>query len=169
MADLEPLKLRFRMVGTADAESLAPLFHAVQVYYFGEAAPSAEDVTAHVRDVILAPGTSCETVVGEVNAKPVALATFAVLYPAPGVSGVLYMKELFVDESVRGEGVGDAMMRAMARLARERGCTRMDWTAETSNPGAIGFYDRFGAERVADKVYFRLDAKALASACGEDE
>jgi len=52
-------------------------------------------------------------------------------------------------------------MRFLARLAVERGCVRFDWTAETDNPDALGFYDRLGARRVADKVYYRFDGEAL--------
>jgi hypothetical protein len=46
-------------------------------------------------------------------------------------------------------------------LPLERGCTRFDWTAETGNSEALTFYDRLGARRVEEKVYFRFDGEAL--------
>jgi len=58
-------------------------------------------------------------------------------------------------------------MRFLARLAVERDCVRLDWTAETDNGAALSFYDRLGARRVAEKVYFRFDGDALAAFAGE--
>jgi ribosomal protein S18 acetylase RimI-like enzyme len=61
----------------------------------------------------------------------------------------------------RGQGVGRALMGFLARLAVQRGCVRFDWTAETDNPEALAFYDRLGAGRVAEKVYYRFDGDRL--------
>jgi GNAT superfamily N-acetyltransferase len=36
-----------------------------------------------------------------------------------------YVSELFVGESARGQGVGTQLLEAMAREARERGCSRL--------------------------------------------
>ena len=54
-------------------------------------------------------------------------------------------------------------MRFLAQLAIKRGCVRLDWTAETDNVAALSFYDRLGARRVTEKVYFRFDGEALAA------
>jgi GNAT superfamily N-acetyltransferase len=114
----------------------------------------------HVDAAVLAPG-SCEIAVAEQDGRAVGLATFAVLYPAPGPGGQLFMKDLFALAEARGQGVGCALMAFLARLAMERGCLRFDWTAETDNPTALEFYDRLGASRVAEKVYYRFEGKAL--------
>ena len=43
----------------------------------------------------------------------------------------------------------------------QRGAVRLDWTSETTNPRAVDFYDRIGAQRVTEKVYFRFDGDRL--------
>ena len=73
------------------------------------------------------------------------------------------MKDLFTVAEARGRGVGKVLMRFLARLAVERGCVRLDWTAETDNAAALSFYDRLGARRVTEKVYYRFDGEALAA------
>ena len=80
---------------------------------------------------------------------------------APSLGGQLFMKDLFVAPEARGRGAGQALMEFLARLALARGCVRFDWTAETSNPAALAFYDRLGARRIEEKVYFRFDGEAL--------
>jgi GNAT superfamily N-acetyltransferase len=104
---------------------------------------------------------SCEIALAEQDGHAVGLATFAVLYPAPGLGGQLFMKDLFTLAEARGQGVGQTLMRFLAQLAVERRCVRLDWTAETDNPGALAFYDRLGAARVAEKVYYRCEGETL--------
>lgn len=88
-------------------------------------------------------------------------ATYTLLHPAPTADGTLFLKDLYVSAAARGKGVGIALMRHLARVAYDLGCTRFDWTAETDNPSALAFYDELGAERVTEKVYFRLSADRL--------
>jgi ribosomal protein S18 acetylase RimI-like enzyme len=71
------------------------------------------------------------------------------------------MKDLFTLAEARGRGVGRTLMAFLARQAMERGCVRFDWTAETDNPEALAFYDRLGARRVAEKVYYRFEGETL--------
>ena len=153
-------ELRIGVAEASDETALAALFHAVDLHYWGAAAPSREAMAEHVRRNIVA-ARSCEIAIAELHGKPVGLATFAVLYPAPGPAGQLFMKDLFTLAEARGHGIGRALMAFLAQLAIARGCARFDWTAETDNPDALGFYDRLGARRVAEKVYYRFEGEAL--------
>ena len=153
------MAVEVRLATPADGEALVDLFHAIDAHYWGAAAPSRAAMARHIEGLL--PFRSCEIAIARQDVRPVGLATFAVLYPAPGLGGQLFMKDLFTIAQVRGQGVGRTIMRFLARLAVERGCVRFDWTAETDNPDALGFYDWLGARRVADKVYYRFDGEAL--------
>jgi len=156
------MPVEVRIAGDADREVLARLFYAVEAHYSGEQAPTREAVARHVGETILTCRT-CEIAIAEMDGRAVGLATFGVLYPAPGLGGHFLMKDLFTVAEARGQGVGRALLRFLARLAIERRCVRLDWTAETDNPAALSFYDRLGARRVTEKVYFRFDGEALAA------
>lgn len=149
-----------RLAARADRDELVRLFHAIDVHYRGEAAPSREAMASHIDAAVLAPW-SCEIAIAEQRGHAVGLATFAVLYPAPGLGGQLFMKDLFTHATARGQGICHALMGFLARLAVERGCVRFDWTAETDNPEALAFYGRLGARRVAEKVYYRFAGETL--------
>jgi len=155
-----PAVIDVRLAAPADREQLVALFHAMEVHYWGAAAPSQAAMARHVDEAVLA-FRSCEIALAERAGRAVGLATFAVLYPAPGLGGQLFMKDLFALAEARGQGVGRALMRFLASLAVERGCVRFDWTAETDNPKALSFYDRLGAGRVAEKVYYRFEGDSL--------
>lgn len=65
------------------------------------------------------------------------------IHPDKGTEMFLY--ELGVDEAFRGRGVGAALVRALADLARERGCYGMWVLTDHDNEGAIATYRRAGA------------------------
>jgi ribosomal protein S18 acetylase RimI-like enzyme len=53
-------------------------------------------------------------------------------------------------------------MRALAGIARSRGCVRIDWTTERDNLQAQAAYKALGAAILDEKIYYRLDAEAIA-------
>lgn len=78
------------------------------------------------------------------------------------------MKDLFTSAAVRGPGVGQSLMRFIAAFAVEHGCTRLDWTAETTTPKAAECYLALGASLVEEKQSFRLDNQRLAAFTMQD-
>ena len=150
-----------RPATSADAAALAELFHLCDRHYWGDKAAPLAEIAVHVRDRVLADDASAGILLAEADGKAVGFACFALLYPAPDCGGQVYMKELFVREAARGDGVGIALMRAVAQHGIARGAVRLDWTAEETNPRAVAFYDRLGAKRVTEKVYFRFDGETL--------
>lgn len=59
------------------------------------------------------------------------------------------------------------MLRALARIALERDCGRLDWSVLTWNELAISFYRQIGAKSMDDWTMFRLTGEALAQVAGE--
>lgn len=66
------------------------------------------------------------------------------------------MNDLYVDEEVRGQGVGRALIEAAADVGRERGANRLEWSTEPGNVTAQRLYDTTGAER-SEWVEYTLD------------
>jgi GNAT superfamily N-acetyltransferase len=70
---------------------------------------------------------------------------FAVLFrPA---RGACELDGLFIEPGRMGSGVGRALIDDAARIARERGATRIEVVA---NPEAVGFYERVGFTGAAE-------------------
>jgi GNAT superfamily N-acetyltransferase len=55
---------------------------------------------------------------------------------------VCYLADLFVDETVRGQGAARALIEAVAAAARARGCPRYYWLTKQDNVRARGLYDK---------------------------
>ena len=79
----------------------------------------------------------------------------------------LLIKELYVRETGRGRGIGDALMRAAAKEAVAHGCALMKWQVADWNTPARAFYERLGA--AADPVWvdYSLSETALRKLADE--
>jgi ribosomal protein S18 acetylase RimI-like enzyme len=68
-------------------------------------------------------------------------------HPDKGTEMFLY--ELAVDESARRQGIGRALVEALAELARERGCYGMFVLTDDDNVAARATYRRAGGREVS--------------------
>jgi GNAT superfamily N-acetyltransferase len=79
----------------------------------------------------------------------------------------LYLEDLFVLPAERRHGYGRELLRALARIAVERGCGRFEWSVLHWNEPAIRFYRALGATPLDEWGLFRLTGAALAALADE--
>lgn len=68
--------------------------------------------------------------------------------------GGLYLEDLFVTESMRGQGVGKALFGYLGKLCKDLELPRMDWVVLDWNTPAQDVYRRMGANHVSHVVLF---------------
>jgi GNAT superfamily N-acetyltransferase len=104
---------------------------------------------------------AAEVLLAEEGGRAVGFALFFHNYSTflgkPGI----YLEDLFVDPAQRGQGTGKALLKAVAKLAVERGCGRFEWAVLDWNAPAIGFYQSLGAQPMADWTVMRVTGEAL--------
>ena len=74
----------------------------------------------------------------------------------------LYLEDVFVKPHLRRKGIGLALLKKLAAIARERDYGRMEWSVLDWNEPAINFYKKLGAVPLDDWTMFRLTGDALA-------
>jgi GNAT superfamily N-acetyltransferase len=74
----------------------------------------------------------------------------------------LYLEDLFVKPEKRGKGYGRALLIELAKIARYRGCGRMEWAVLDWNEPAIKFYRALGAKPMHEWTVFRLTRDGIA-------
>lgn len=94
---------------------------------------------------------------GEALGYALYYATFSSFLTSSGV----WLEDLFVRPAHRGEGVGRALLSAVAARASERGGERLEWATLDWNELALGFYRRLGAATMSEWITHRLDGEAL--------
>jgi GNAT superfamily N-acetyltransferase len=123
-----------------------------------------------LREALFGPRPIIEVLIAFSGEEPVGFAlyfmTFSTFRGQPG----LFLEDLFVEPAHRGKKIGTALLAALANIARERGCIRLEWWVLKWNQPAIGFYQRLGATEVDEWGIYRLEGGALSNmAAGKRE
>jgi len=83
--------------------------------------------------------------------------TFSTFLGRPGI----YLEDLYVRESARGRGLGEALLRQLANRTLEIGGGRLEWAVLNWNEPAIGFYKKMGAAPLNEWTTYRVTGENL--------
>ena len=73
----------------------------------------------------------------------------------------IYLEDLYVAPEYRGRGIGHAFFHALARIAVQRGCGRLEWWCLDWNTSSISFYKKLGAEAMDEWTVYRISGDTL--------
>ena len=116
---------------------------------------------ASLEQELFGPDSRVEALLGLEGDQPAAFAVYFHNFSTFLGRRGLYLEDLFVHPPFRRRGYGRAMLGALARIARERGCGRFEWAVLDWNAPAIEFYRSLGAEVLPDWRICRLTGEAL--------
>lgn len=105
---------------------------------------------------------AAEALIAERDREAIGYALFFPTFSSFLASTGVWLEDLFVRSDSRGEGVGKALLEAVAALVRERGGERLEWAALDWNELALGFYRGIGATTMNEWITHRLDGEALS-------
>ena len=151
---------KIRSATLADVPIILRLIQDLAEY---ERAPNEVTATEkQLADVLFGDKPAAEVVLAFDGEKAVGFAVFFHNFSTwlghPG----LYLEDLFVRPEVRGKGYGRALLIHLAKVARERGCGRMEWAVLNWNEPAIDFYRKLGASPLDEWTVFRLTRDGIA-------
>jgi len=155
-----PENFQIRPARVQDVPVILQLIHDLATY---ERAP--DEVTAteeQLVDVLFGERPAAEVLLAFKGTLPVGFAVyffnFSTWLARPG----LYLEDLFVKPEKRGKGYGRALLVELAKIARDRGCGRMEWAVLNWNEPAIKFYRALGAKPMNEWTVFRLTRDEIA-------
>lgn len=148
-----------RRAAAADASLLLELVDALADYE-KLARPDAGARERLVRDAF-GPAPRFSVLLAEGGGSPAGYALCFETYSSFLARPTLYLEDLFVVPTRRGEGHGHRLFRAVAREAVRRDCARVEWAVLRWNRPAIDFYDRIGGTPMEEWQHYRLDGERL--------
>ena len=155
----DPSDLTLRFAAETDAETLLGLIRGLADYE-----RLSHEVTADVptlRRSLFGGRPTAEAVLAESGGAPVGFAlffhNFSTFLGLPGIT----IEDLYVEPAWRGRGIGQVLLRFVARRARERGCGRLEWSVLDWNEPAIAFYRKLGGRMLEEWRIFRVAGEAL--------
>ena len=127
--------MKLRSANVEDAEKLAKLFG--QLGYACSPSELTERMNARVN-------THNEIFVAEISEAVVGVLVFNTLLPVHVAGKWGVVSALVVDESVRGKGIGAALLAHVELHAKRQGCTQIELSSNESRTQAHAFYERNG-------------------------
>ncbi|TRX34167.1 GNAT family N-acetyltransferase [Flavobacterium sp. ZT3R18] len=92
----------------------------------------------------------------EANETIVGYASYTFDFSTWDAATFMYMDCLYLEEEVRGFGIGEAIIEKLKQIAMDKNCINIQWQTPKFNEMAIQFYHRIGGTGI-DKVRFFLD------------
>ena len=135
--------LSIRPATVKDASLLATMILELAQYekLDHEAAVTAESIA---RDGF-GPHPKFRAILAEVDGKPAGYAVFFEFYSTFQGRAGLFLEDLYVRPPLRKQGIGQALLNYVARIAWEEDYFCMRWEVLDWNKPAIDFYHRLGA------------------------
>ncbi len=112
------------------------------------------------------PAFQC-LVATEIDSKKIIGILVYMLIPyTASTKSILYIKELMIDASARGNGAGKALMQQAAKEAKAADCIGMRWTVANWNEAAKKFYESLGATGNPVWVEYGISGDNFATLAG---
>lgn len=152
-----PSQVTVRPIAAADFEAWLPLWAGYNKFY-GRSGPTAlaDDITRMTWSRFFDAYEPVHALVAESDGELVGLVHYLFHRSTTRIAPTCYLQDLFTTESVRGKGVGRALIEAVYARVKEAGSSRVYWQTHETNTTAMALYDK-----VAERSGFLIYGKAL--------
>ncbi|MET7561354.1 cyclophane-containing RiPP N-acetyltransferase HaaN [Streptomyces sp. NPDC005479] len=153
------MTVTIRPADRRDIVAVAELIEEIERFYGSTEIQPLEERHSQVEEALFgSPPLASALLVEDGAGKLVGLAAYSFLWPAAGSSHSLFLKELYVRDTLRRQGVGARLMDELRALAAARpGCSRVEWMTDRDNPNARAFYKSLGFAEFDGKIVYRVD------------
>jgi GNAT superfamily N-acetyltransferase len=135
--------LEIRPVVIADNQRWLVLWQGYLDFYQTELSVEQSEITWQR---ILDPEFNMKCAVAVDDGAIVGFTTYNLQNSTWSENGHCYLEDLFVDSSVRGKGVGRALIEYVKSYAIENKCSRLYWNTDEDNATARKLYDTYTLE-----------------------
>ena len=153
MADVKP-EIAIRFADAQDASTILGFIRDLAEYEKRLHEVVGDEQS--LRTTLFGVRPAAEVLIAELAGEPVGFALFFQSYSTFLAKPGLYLEDLFVRPAARGNGVGAALMSALARIAVQRNYGRFEWSVLDWNEPAIKFYATLGAKPQSEWVIQRV-------------
>lgn len=93
--------------------------------------------------------------------KEIGIALYLYLFATFNCKPTLYLEDLFIDKEYRNRGYGKLIFKELAKIAKEKGLNRLEWTCLDENEKGLMFYNSLGSKKLNDRRLIRLEKEDL--------
>ena len=147
---------------TAQPEDLGAVIKLMREFAAYEKLLDSLEITEEqLHDVVFGKESFVQILIAAGDNTPIGYALFYPYFASFRGQRGLYLEDIYLSSEHRGRGIGEAMLRELARLARSRGYERIDFQVLEWNTPAISFYKKLGALCNEDERHFKFSDEAF--------
>ncbi|MEG4572879.1 GNAT family N-acetyltransferase [Microcoleus sp. N3A4] len=157
---MDNLEVKIREAELADLELILAFISEKSEF---DGVPNLLEATADkLQQTLFVESPLVRVLLAEVADTAVGFAMFYASYSSLLAQPCLWLDDLFVQSQFRGFGVGTALLKSLAQIAKSTNCGRIEWTVNTGNAPGIAFYQKQGARIWENIRVCRIDGSAIA-------
>ena len=154
-------------VRSATPDDVATVLRFIRALADYEREPDAVEATEPMLHAALfGPAPAAEVLIAERAGTSIGFALFFHTFSTWTGRRGLWLEDLYVTPEARGSGAGAALLQALAAIAIDRECARLEWTVLDWNTPAIDFYRAKGALPQDEWTTQRVSGDALRRLAG---
>ncbi|MGW2082917.1 cyclophane-containing RiPP N-acetyltransferase HaaN [Streptomyces sp. NPDC001939] len=158
------MTVTIRVAEKSDVRGLADLIEEIERFY-GAADADIQPFDKRrdqVEDALFgSPPLASALLAKDETGNIVGLAAYSYLWPSAGSTHSLFLKELYIRDALRREGIGERLLNELRTIAAARpGCSRIEWMTDRDNPCARAFYKSLGFAESDGKILYRVGTGA---------
>ena len=150
------------LIRAAKPENVAQILFLLREFAEYENLSDYCEVTAERLQIALFGETKVAEAIVAFDGKTVV--AYAIFFPHfatfRGQRG-FYLEDIYITKDFRGQGLGEMMLKYIAKIGKSRGFERIDFQVLAWNTAAIGFYEKLGAERNDEERHFKFADEAF--------
>jgi GNAT superfamily N-acetyltransferase len=151
--------LNIRSATAADAGIIVDFIAALAAYE--KLSHEAKATEADILRDLFGPDPKVFCEIAEWQGKPVGFTLWFYTYSTFQGRHGIWLEDLFVDPSMRGKGIGKALLVNLARRCVNEGLGRFEWWVLDWNEPSIEFYKSQGGVMQDEWTKVRVDGEAL--------
>ena len=107
---------------------------------------------------------ACNVLIIEYNNKPIGFCLYFHTFSTFCGRTNMYLEDIFIEEDMRGRGIGKEVFRILMEIALEEGCQRLEWVCLNWNEPSKRFYEKMGAKPLDEWTTWRMTDKDMEAA-----
>jgi ribosomal protein S18 acetylase RimI-like enzyme len=145
--------MRLELVAEVTAELVDAMARLLPQQSVGARHPTAAELAA-----VVGSSSNSLLIARDDNGDIVGTLTLTILYTPGSTFG--FVEDVVVDESARGRGIGETMVKECLRIATTRGAHRVELHSSDRRQAAIRLYQRVGFKKFDTNVWRFVDPGA---------
>lgn len=153
------MSITIRDARVSDTQTILDFIIELAIY---EKEPDAVKTNLEeTREMIFGEKSTVKALICEEDGKAIGHAIYFYNYSTWLGKNGIYLEDLYVTESKRGQGAGKAMLKHLANKALSENCGRFEWSCLDWNTTSRDFYVSIGAVSQDEWVGYRLEGDRL--------